>query len=149
KQLLALGMGDEVLQQHVELLGRELAVLVPPHRLFGALVADDELVLGAAAGMHSGLGGERAALHDLRLAARDRVLVERRLAQIPMDRLETLEPEFVGAVGAVPHSRFLHGTPPYDATAGRLDAQIRGADALILPPHSQQVAVTIAYCSRV
>ena len=42
----ALGMGEEILVQHVELLGGELAVLVPPDIVLGRLVADDEFVLG-------------------------------------------------------------------------------------------------------
>ena len=56
----------------------------------------------------AGLGAERAAGDDRRLAGGDGVLVERRLGQIPVDRGEIFEAEFVGAVGAVPHTRFLH-----------------------------------------
>jgi len=59
EQPLALGMSEEILVQQIELLGRDLAVLVPPDRLLGLAVANDELVLGAAAGMDAGLGGER------------------------------------------------------------------------------------------
>src|SRR5262249_28844651 len=123
EQLLAIGMGDEILEQHVELGGRDLAVLLPPHRLLGALVADDELVLPAAAGMHAGLGGERAALHDLRLAIGDGMLVKRGLGQVPVDRLETREAELVGAMGAVAQTRFFHRTSSeYGAAAGKLRA---------------------------
>src|SRR5262249_41009417 len=91
-----------------KLLRRKLAVLLPPDGLLGAAVADDELVLGAAAGMHAGLGGKGAALHHLRFAPGNGVLVERGLAEIPVDRLESLEAEFVGAMGAVPEPRFFH-----------------------------------------
>ena len=41
---------------------------------------------------------------------RDWLLVERGLGQIPVYRLEPCEAEFVGAMGAVAHTRFLHGT---------------------------------------
>ena len=38
--------GEEILMEPLELLRRDRAIVVPPHRLFGAYVADDELVLG-------------------------------------------------------------------------------------------------------
>src|SRR5262249_44672054 len=107
-ELLASGVLEEVAEQQVELGGRQLAVLLPPDRLLGGFVADDELVLGAAAGVDAGFGAERAALDDRALAVRNRVLVKRSLQQIPMDRREILEAEFVSAVGAVPQTRFLH-----------------------------------------
>ena len=71
EELLALGVGEEILVQQVELRRRQLAVLVPPDRLLGVLVADDELVLGGAAGVDAGLGAQRAAFDDLRLAVLD------------------------------------------------------------------------------
>ena len=40
--------------------------------------------------------------------AGDGVLVERRFGQVPVDLGEVFETEFVGAIGAVPHTRFLH-----------------------------------------
>ena len=86
EQLLALGVREEVVEQHIELLRRELAVLLPPDRLFGLLVADDELVLGRAAGVDAGLGAERAALDDVAFVGGDRVLVELLGGQIPVDR---------------------------------------------------------------
>ena len=56
----------------------------------------------------AGFGAERAAGDDRGLAVRDGMLVERRLEQIPVDRGQSLEAEFVGAVGAIPHPSFLH-----------------------------------------
>jgi hypothetical protein len=58
--------------------------------------------------MVAGFRAERAALDDRGLAGGDGMLVERRDVQIPVDRSQVLEPEFVGALGAVPQSRFLH-----------------------------------------
>jgi hypothetical protein len=55
-ELFALGMGEEIVEQEVELGRRQLAVLLPPDRLLGVLVGHHELVLRAAAGMHPGLG---------------------------------------------------------------------------------------------
>ena len=59
--------------------------------------------------MHAGLGAERAALDDVTFLVGDRVLVERRLGQVPVDRSEILEAEFVGAMSAVTQTCFLHG----------------------------------------
>jgi hypothetical protein len=36
------------------------------------------------------------------------MLIERRFGQIPVNGGELFETEFVGAIGAVPHTRFLH-----------------------------------------
>ena len=63
-----------------------LAVAVPPDRVLGERVDDGVLVLGRAAGVMAGLGAERAAGDDRRLAVADRVLVERRVGQVPVDR---------------------------------------------------------------
>ena len=108
-ELLALGVGEEVLVQQVELGRRELAVLVPPDRLLGVLVADDELVLGAAAGVDAGLGAQRAALDDLGLAVRDGVLVKGFRGEVPVNGSQVGKAEFVGAMGAVSQTCFLHG----------------------------------------
>jgi hypothetical protein len=42
------------------------------------------------------------------LVAGDRMLDQSRVGQIPIDPGEILEAEFVGAVSAVPQTRFLH-----------------------------------------
>src|SRR5262249_33077449 len=42
----------------------------------------------------------------------DRVLIEYRRGVIPMDGFEVFEAESVGAVSAVPQTRFLHERPP-------------------------------------
>ena len=51
EQRLALGVGEEVGEQRVEMLDRHRIVVVPPDDRIGVGVADDELVLRAAAGM--------------------------------------------------------------------------------------------------
>ncbi len=101
-------MREEIVEQQVELRGRELAVLLPPHGLLGALVADHKLVLGRAAGVHAGLGAERAAVHDRALTVGHRMLVQRRLGEIPMDGREAFEAKFIGAMGAVSQSCLVH-----------------------------------------
>jgi hypothetical protein len=58
--------------------------------------------------MDAGLGTERAALDDGAFPVGDGVLVERRLQQVPMDRRQFREAEFVSAVSAVPRPCFLH-----------------------------------------
>ncbi len=122
EQLLAAGVRDEILVEALEVLLADLAVALPPDRALGERVDDGVLVLRAAAGMDAGLRADRAALHDRGLAGRDGMLVERRRIEIPVDRSQVLESEFVGAVGAVPQSRFLHDQPPprRPAAAGTL-----------------------------
>src|SRR5262249_39617530 len=128
KQLLAPRVRDEILQQQVELGGVELDVLVPPHRLLGRAVTDDELVLGRAAGMYAGLRRQRPAWNDRGLPVGDRVLIERGLGEIPVDRLETLEAKLVSAISAVPQPGFLHETPPQNRPAsGWPDAPLQPA----------------------
>ena len=60
----------------------------------------------------SGLGTERAAGDNGRLAITNGMLVERGFGQIPVNRGEIFEAEFIGAVRAVPRTRFLHSIPP-------------------------------------
>src|SRR5215213_4944210 len=105
-------MGDKILQQQVELLRRELAVLFPPHRILGAAVDHDKLVFWAAAGVDASVGAERAAGGDLGFIAGKGKFVESGLREIPMNGLQALKTEFIGAIGAVSHTRFLHETPP-------------------------------------
>ena len=62
--------------------------------------------------MDAGLGADRPALDDIGFSAGDRMFVELGRVEIPVDRGEIFETEFVGAVGAVPQTRFLHGRPP-------------------------------------
>jgi hypothetical protein len=83
-ELLALGVLKKILVQEVELGRGQLAVLFPPDGLFGVLVADDELVLGAATRVDAGFGAQGAALDQVGLAVCKRVLVKRRLGQVPI-----------------------------------------------------------------
>ena len=69
--------------------------------------------------MHAGLGDESSAGRDLTFVVADRILVEPRLGEIPMQAREALEAEFVGAMGAVAHTRFLHDQPPHTPPAPR------------------------------
>src|SRR5712671_7253296 len=85
-KLLALRVLKKILVQQFELGRRQLAVLFPPDGLFGVLVADNELVLGAAAGVDAGFGAQRAALDQMGFAVCKRMFVKRRLGQVPVDR---------------------------------------------------------------
>ena len=127
EQFLSVRVGDEVVEQQLELLLRELAVVVPPDRVFGRRIENDELVLGRAAGVGAGVGRKRAARRQHRLAAADRVLIERGLGQVPMNGSQALEAGLVGANGAVPHTRFLHLGPPDTQRRGSLAAAIDNA----------------------
>src|SRR5437588_7680243 len=117
KQRLASGMGNEVIIERLELLGRDLAVSLPPHGFFGERIADCVLVLGTAAGMGAGLRTQRSVRDDRSLTERQRMFVEARRFQIPVDRGEVPEAERLSAAGAVPQTRFLHERPPLDAGA--------------------------------
>ena len=70
----------------------------------------------------AGLGAKRAAGDDGGFAVADRVLVKRRFGQIPVNRSEILETEFVGAESGVAQPGFFHGkfllTPPAEMAAG-------------------------------
>ncbi len=59
----------------------------------------------------AGLGAERAAFDQRGFASGDGMFVKRRFGVIPVDRGEIFEAEFVGAMSAVPHTRFLHAKP--------------------------------------
>lgn len=108
EQFLALGMGQEVLQQGLELGPGDAAVVLPPHLVLGVGVADDELVLGRAAGMDAGLGHQGAAGGQLRLAALQRVLVEARGLQVPVDALEVAQADLGGAERLVEYADVVH-----------------------------------------
>ena len=95
-------------KHRVEVLFGHLAVVVPPHRLLGERIDNRMLVLGAAAGVMTGLGAERPARHDRSFPCRNGMLVEQRLGEVPVDSGQILEAEFVSAVSAVPHTLLLH-----------------------------------------
>ena len=111
-QLLALRVRNEIVVQELKLFGRELAVALPPHRFLGERVADRVLVLGGSAGMDAGLRADRSALDQRGFLGGQRMFIERRSVEIPVHRGQRVETEFVGAVSAVPQTRFLHGRPP-------------------------------------
>ncbi len=107
-QRLAFGVGDEIVEQQLEFVGRQTAVLLPPHRFVGRVVDDDELVLGTAAGVHAGFGTERPAMDELAFAIGDGVFDQDRVGRIPMKRSKVFQAEFFNAMRGVPQTRFLH-----------------------------------------
>ena len=131
EQFLAFGVRLEIGEQIVEILLRHFAVAVPPHRILGERIDDGVLVLRRAAGVVAGLGAERAAFDQRGFAGRDRMLVERRFGQIPVDRGEVLKAEFVGAIGTVPHTRFLHANS--SPTRGPLRRTLAGLSRSLQP----------------
>ena len=118
EQGLAARMRDEIVVEQLEVGLGDLAIAVPPDGVLGQRVDDGVLILGRATGMHAGLRADRAALDQRRLPCCDGVLIERRRGQIPMHRAQPLEAEFIGAVGAVPQTRFLHESPSTTHPAG-------------------------------
>ena len=86
EQRLAAGVCEKVVEQRVEILARHRIVVVPPDDGVGLVVADDELVFRAAAGMHAGVGDQRAVLGDMRFMALQREFVELRRAEVPVAR---------------------------------------------------------------
>src|SRR5436853_86926 len=91
---------------------RSIAMMVSvrtPWRL-GSAFNDGMLILRAAAGMDAGFRAERSALDDRGLVGGNRMLIEWRRVQIPVDRSEVLEADRVSALGAVSQSRFLHSS---------------------------------------
>src|SRR5579863_6947658 len=74
KQSLAPGVGNEIVEQQLELFGGEAAVLFPPYGLLGLSVGDDEFIFGAAAGMDPRFGAECATLDQKPFAIGDRML---------------------------------------------------------------------------
>src|SRR5579872_6647912 len=108
ENLAAFGMGDEIGEQCVEMRSRHGAVIVPPDRALGRLVANDEFILRAAAGMNAGFGDQRAAGGDFRLAAAQGFAIKMGRSQIPMDGGKVLEAEPIGAVTRVENPALSH-----------------------------------------
>ena len=108
EQFPALGMLQKILQQGVELRRRDGAVILPPDRILGGLVPHHELVLGRAPGMHAGLRQKRAALHQLGFATLERLLVEGRRLQVPVDFLEIPKADGLSALRAVEDADSVH-----------------------------------------
>src|SRR5215472_8130857 len=116
-------MRDHVVIEQLEISLTEVAIAAPPNRILGERVDDNVFVLRAAAGMDAGLGAEGAALHERAFTISHRVLHQNGVGQIPMSAGEILETELIGAIRAVPHTRFYHLKPPLwplGAAASRL-----------------------------
>ncbi len=76
----------DLLAKSLEVILRDLRVdVAPPDAVLRARFADDELVLGRAAGVLTRVHDERAALGEPRVAARERVLVELGRRGVPVD----------------------------------------------------------------
>src|SRR6516164_3529086 len=89
EKLLSARMGDEIIQQALEIRLRHLAIALPPDGPRGQLVNDRVLVLGRASGMGAGFRAQRTAFDDGGLTRRYRMLVERGRGEIPMHGGET------------------------------------------------------------
>jgi hypothetical protein len=82
-----------LLAQPVEVILRQLLVhLAPPDPVLGRRLADDELVLGRAAGVLAGVHDQRAALAEAPVPARERVLVEQRRRRVEVDPPARVDP---------------------------------------------------------
>src|SRR5262249_52561758 len=97
----AASMREKIIQQELKIAFAKLAVSVPPNCFFREAIDNSVLVLGTTSGVHAGFGADRATLHDRRLARRNRMFVELRRQQVPMNGGEILETEFVGTERAV------------------------------------------------
>ncbi len=84
ERLLVREGGEEIRLQRREMVRGHRLVVVPPDRAVGFGVADDELVVGRAAGMLAGPDHQRPVLCEQALAARDGVLDQGRRAEIPV-----------------------------------------------------------------
>jgi hypothetical protein len=83
----------DLLAQSFEVLLRDLRVdLAPPDPVLGARLADEELVLGRAAGVQARVDGERAALGQPAVVALQRVRIELRGGRVPVDGALGLDP---------------------------------------------------------
>src|SRR4051794_16321846 len=137
EQLLPLGVLQKILQEEAELLARDGGVVVPPDLVRRGLVAHHELVLGRAARVDARIGQDRAALGQLRFPTGQRLLVQRRRFEVPVDALEIAKAELVGAMRAVEYAEVLHGTwsfpdaPRPDRRGARsLSSNLDGQDAM-------------------
>ena len=70
----------------------------------------------------AGLGAERAAGHDCRLAVADRVLIELPLQEVPMNCAQLCETELVGSASSVPQPRLAHCVLLSKSTANNINA---------------------------
>ena len=84
EQRHAFGVLEKVLIERLELLGSDRLVAGPPHVLVGGGVADGKLVLGTAAGEHTGFRAQRAIGGHDGFAGTERVFIELRRAEIPV-----------------------------------------------------------------
>ncbi len=87
ERVLGAECGEEVGLEVGEVLGGHRHVdLAPPHGVLGLGVADDELVLGRAAGVLAGLDHQRAVRGKVAFAVADRVLDQLCGAEVGVNR---------------------------------------------------------------
>jgi hypothetical protein len=84
QSLLLCDGGEEIRLERGEMVGRHRLVVVPPDGGLGLGVADDELVVGGAAGMLAGADDERAVPGEQPLAAAHGRLDQLRGSEVPV-----------------------------------------------------------------
>ena len=109
------------------MLDRHRVVVVPPDDRIGVGVADDELVLRAAAGVDAGVGDQRSVGGDMRLVAAQGVLVELRRAEVPANARQIAEAEAIRAVVGVVCAGFDHPEVPPEKRAEKRKILTHGA----------------------
>ena len=112
EQRLAFGVGEKVGEESVEMLDRHCIVVVPPDGSLGVRIAHHKLVLRTASGMRASVGDEGSMRGDTRFVALQRVLVELRRAEIPMDPREIAEAEAVRTPVDIMRPVLDHLSPP-------------------------------------
>ncbi len=85
EEFAVLRVGNEIVEQRVEVRALHGLVEIPSHRRVGGCVADDELVLRRAPGVRASGDGKRAAIGDLPLTAPDRLLHQFRGGKIGVE----------------------------------------------------------------
>ena len=73
-QLARFGMPSQIGQKHIELRRGHRLIVVPPHRLFGHRIANNELVLDGATGVDARIDDQGAARGETALASANRQL---------------------------------------------------------------------------
>jgi hypothetical protein len=95
---LEAGVSEKVPPQGFEGLAAHGLVVVPPDGVFRGLIADHELVIGAAARVVAGRNHEPAALGHDAFTAGHRILIEHRSRRIPRDAVNPDQAE-IGQLG--------------------------------------------------
>ena len=119
EQFLALGMGKEIRQQHIELTRRQGTIVVPPDSVAGQRVLDHEFVLGRTTGEHTGIDPQGPTTDQHRFVALEGLLVKRRRFQIPAHALQLREARCRCIAIRVEETDVFHGNLPRGARFSR------------------------------